>query len=116
MPWLPELFSAPALQKILDQRHQEELAAMPFFDGLLAGEPDALIDSFAGEPKLEDPVRGRVEGKRTFAAFVAEWSSWLTQRNVSVEGVGHAVLESRGFEEESFCTSRANVFTSAAGP
>jgi SnoaL-like domain len=35
---------------------------VPYYAGLLTGETDALIDSFAGEPQLHDPVRGRVKG------------------------------------------------------
>lgn len=98
MPWVPELFSAPALQRLEEQR-RHELAAVPFFDGLMAGEPEALAESFAGEPELHHPVRGRVKGARAFAAFVAEASAWLSQRDVSVEDVEHVVLERRGFEE-----------------
>ena len=56
MPWMPELFSTPVVQRVLDERRQERLVALPFFDGLLAGEPDALVGSFAGEPRLCDPV------------------------------------------------------------
>ena len=99
MPWVPELFTAPALQQLLDKRRRDKLVAVPFFDGLLAGEPDALVESFAGEPELHDPVRGRIKGVRAFKAFVAEMSAWLVQRNVSVEDVEHVVLEGRGFEE-----------------
>jgi hypothetical protein len=99
MPWVPELFTAPALQQILDQRHRDELAAVPYFDGLLAGEPGALVESFAGEPLLYDPVRGRVKGVPAFTAFVARTRDWLVQRNVSVETVDHAVLTDGGFEE-----------------
>ena len=99
MPWVPELFSAPALQRLLDKRRRDELVAVPYFDGLMAGEPDALVESFAGEPELYDPVRGRIKGARAFEAFVAEMSAWLVQRNVSVEDVEHVVLERRGFEE-----------------
>ncbi len=73
---------------------------MPFFDGLIAGEPDALVESFAGEPELHDPVRGRIKGVRAFGAFVAEMSAWLEQRNVSVEDVEHVDPRSEhGFEE-----------------
>ncbi len=99
MPWVPELFSAPVLERVLEQRQRDEVAAMPFFDGLLAGEPDALVDSFAGEPELYDPVRGRVKGVEAFRAFVAETSAWLAQRNASIANLGHVVLEQHGFEE-----------------
>ena len=93
VPWVPELFSAPVLQQVLDRRRRDQLVAVPFFDGLVAGEPDALVESFAGEPELYDPVRGRVKGVQAFRAFVAHMSAWLAQRNVSVEDVGHVVLQ-----------------------
>jgi hypothetical protein len=44
MPWLPELFSAPALAK-LEEKAQHEMVTVPFFEGLMAGEPDALVKS-----------------------------------------------------------------------
>ena len=69
---------------------------MPFFYGLTAGEPDALVDSFADEPELYDPVRGRVKGERAFRDFVAGLNEWLVRRNASVEDVGRVVLEERG--------------------
>jgi hypothetical protein len=85
MPWAPELFTAPALERLLDRRRRDELVAVPFFYGLMAGEPDALVKSFAGEPELYDPIRGRIKGVQAFEAFVAEMSAWIVQRNVSVE-------------------------------
>jgi len=99
MPWVPELFSAPVLQRWLDKRRRAALVAVPYFDGLLAGEPDALVESFAGEPELHHPVRGRIKGTRAFDAYVTETKAWLGQRNVSVEDVEHVITERRGFEE-----------------
>jgi SnoaL-like protein len=99
MPWVPELFTAPALQRLLEKRRLDELVAVPYFEGLMAGEPDALLESFSGEPELHHPVRGRIKGARAFEAFVTETSAWLRQRNVSVEDVEHVVAERCGFEE-----------------
>ncbi len=99
MPWMPELFTAPALQQLLDKRRRERLVAVPYFDGLLSGEPDALLESFAGEAEVYDPVRGRIKGAQPFRAFIADTREWLAQRNASVEDVEHVVLERRGFEE-----------------
>jgi hypothetical protein len=96
MPWLPELFSAPVLARM---EWRDELVTVPFFDGLVAGELDALVGSFAGEPELHHPVRGRIRGARAFEAFVSEMNAWLRERNVSVEGVEHVVRERRGFGE-----------------
>jgi hypothetical protein len=98
MPWTPELFSAPALQ-LLAEKRQRELVSVPYFDGLMAGEPDALVKSFAGEPELHLPMRGRVKGTRAFEAFASEAHSWLGRHNASVEEVEHGVTERHGFEE-----------------
>ena len=98
MPWVPELFSAPALAQVLDTR-QRELVSVPYFDGLMTGETEALIKSFAGMPEIHVPMRGRVKGARAFEAFVSETSSWLRQRNVSVEEVEHLITDRYGFEE-----------------
>jgi hypothetical protein len=98
MPFTPELFSAPTLQR-LESRRQHELAKVPFFDGLMAGEPDALVKSFAVVPEVYDPIRGRVKGTRAFQAFASEMSSWLRQRDFSVEDVDHLIAKRHGFEE-----------------
>jgi hypothetical protein len=93
---MPELFSA-AVQA---SARREPLAAVPYFAGLMAGESGALIRSFAGEPELHHPVRGRVKGARAFEAFVGATHGWLAERNASVEAVdlstwpltgGHAI-------------------------
>jgi hypothetical protein len=72
---------------------------VPYFDGLRAGELDALVASFADEPELHDPVRGRIRGIRAFETFVTETNAWLRQHNVSVDIVDYVILEGRGFEE-----------------
>jgi hypothetical protein len=98
MPWVPELFSTPALQRLEEER-RHKLATVPYFAGLMAGEPRALVDSFAGEPELHHPRRGRIKGARAFEAFVAETIAWIAQSNVAFEDVDHAVTERHGFEE-----------------
>ena len=99
MPWVPELFSAPVLDRWLEQRRRDTIVDVPYFDGLMTGELDALIGSFAGEPELHHPVRGRIKGRRAFAAYVADTAAWFAERNVSVEEVERVVAEQRGFEE-----------------
>jgi SnoaL-like domain len=98
MPWAPELFSAPALERLQEMRGRE-FVAVPFFDGLMAAQPDVLVNSFAAVPELHVPVRGRVKGTRVFEAFASETSAWLRQHDVSVEEVEHVISEQRGFEE-----------------
>jgi hypothetical protein len=99
MPWVPELFSAPVLERWLEERRLPHVADVPFFDGIVAGEIDALVGSFSGEPELHHPVRGRIKGRRAFETYVAETNAWLRERNIAVEDVARVVTEPRGFEE-----------------
>jgi SnoaL-like domain len=99
MPWVPELFSAPVVEELREKWRRERLESVPYYDGVLSGEHEALVKSFAGEPVLHDPLLGRVKGVRAFEAFVTNLSAWLAQRHVSVDDVAYVITESRGFEE-----------------
>ena len=72
---------------------------MPFYDGLLSGEIDALVGSFAGVPEVHHPVRGRIKGEPAFRRYVAETTARLAERNVEVEDVNVARGGGRGVEE-----------------
>ena len=85
MPWVPDLFSAPVLQQVLGRRRRDTLVAVPY--GLLAGDPDPLVESFAGVPELYAPVRGRVKDEAAFRVFVTETSAWLREHDASVDDV-----------------------------
>jgi hypothetical protein len=87
MPWAPELFSTPALADIAEKRRREHLRTVPFFDGLMTMEMDALVGSFAGEPELYHPVLGRIKGERAFRQFVVETNRWFTERGVTSEEI-----------------------------
>jgi hypothetical protein len=104
MPWQPELFSAPVLAGIWDRRaardrRAKSLTAVPYFDGVMTGEIDALIGSFAGEPELQHPVRGRIKGAPAFQRFIADTRAWVVERNVEIEDVNFVVTPRRGVEE-----------------
>ncbi len=98
MPWSPELFSAPVLGR-LEEKWQHELVTVPFFDGVMSEELDALIGSFAGQPELHHPERGRIRGERAFGRFVADTKAWLEQHDATIEDVEHVVTERAGFSE-----------------
>jgi hypothetical protein len=99
VPWAPELFSASALEGVLEKYRRERLRSVPFFDGLLSGEIDALIESFSGVPEVHHPVRGRIKGEAAFRHFVNEMTSWLAARKVDVEHVNFCIADPRGIEE-----------------
>jgi hypothetical protein len=96
---MPELFSAPVLERCLARHRRERLVAVPYFDGLLAGEIDALVESFADEPELHHPVRGRVKGTDAFRRFVSTTTTRLAERNVAVEHLDLIVTPQRTVEE-----------------
>ena len=84
MPWMPELFSAPVLERVRHQAADTRAAApVPYFAGVTSGETEALVGSFAGEPELHHPIRGRVKGRRAFERFVSETNAWLAERKPS---------------------------------
>jgi hypothetical protein len=84
MPWMPEVFTAPlAGARRAEARREEDAArtndAIAYYEGILAEELDALIRSFAGQPRVSDPRVGHVEGKREFRAFVSgRWTGWAS--------------------------------------
>src|SRR4051794_31874862 len=87
VPWIPELFSNAALARIWEDDRRRRLELVPFFVGLMTGETSALVDSFAGEPELHHPVRGRIKGVAAFERYVADTRAWLTDRNATAEDV-----------------------------
>jgi SnoaL-like domain len=99
VPWPPELFSASALERVEARHRREHLILIPFFLGLMTGEIDALIKSFAGEPEVHHPVRGRVKGAAAFERYAGETNLWLAERDVDVEDVNF-ILTPRGRIEE----------------
>ena len=80
MPWMPEAFAAP----IADTRSERDDAsandALPYYEGILANQPEALVRSFAGEPRVNDPRVRHVEGTRELHAFVNGTANWLRER------------------------------------
>jgi hypothetical protein len=98
MPFIPELFSAPALARI-EERRRARVEGVTFFDGLISGEIDALAGSFAGEPEVHQPVSGRIRGASAFARFVGYTTGWMDESGVSVEDVDSIRTPSRGVEE-----------------
>jgi hypothetical protein len=99
MPWIPELFSAPVLARLEEKWELERLDMVPYYVGLMSGELEALIRSFAGEPVLHEPLRGRIIGVQAFEAYVSELGSWLSHRNMTFDPIDHVIAEPRGFEE-----------------
>ena len=99
MPWLPELFSAPVLERVLERRREDGAPLVPYFQGLMAGELAALLGSFGGEPEIHYPVRGRVRGVGAFERYVGATIDWITGANGEVENVELLATPRRSVEE-----------------
>jgi hypothetical protein len=99
MPWMPEVFTAPKAEA----RRADDVArpndAIAYYEGILAGEPDALVRSFAGHPRVDDPRVGHVEGAEELHAFVSGTADWLRERDAVVENVALTHTASRTVEE-----------------
>jgi hypothetical protein len=96
---MPEVFTAP----IAEARRAEDVArvndAIAYYEGVLAGEPDALIRSFAGQPRVDDPRAGHIEGAEELRTFVSETANWLRERDAVVENVALTLTQFRTVEE-----------------
>src|SRR5918999_1876899 len=102
MPWMPEVFSAPlaAARRAQDEEATSTNDAVPYYEGILADEPDALVSSFAArQPVLDDPRVGYVEGDREFRAFASGTAEWLRERDAVVENVALTRTPTRTVEE-----------------
>jgi hypothetical protein len=104
MPWMPELFTAPIAEALrAEARREEDEArtndAIPYYEGILAEQPDALVRSFAGQPRVNDPRVGYVEGARELHAFVSGTADWLRERDAVVENVALTRTPTRTVEE-----------------
>jgi SnoaL-like domain len=100
MPWFPDLFSAPVLDRIRrDAADARAAEPVPYFDGVRSGETDALVGSFAGEPELHHPVRGRVRGRDAFERFVTDINAWLNERGAVFGEVERILTPYREIEQ-----------------
>ena len=104
MPWMPEVFTAPLAEARRVEAWREEKAArtndaIAYYEGIMAEEPEALVRSFAGQPRLNDPRVGYVEGAREMRAFVSGTADWLRERDAVVENVALTRTPTRTVEE-----------------
>ena len=99
MPWSPETFSAAALARVEERHRRERLVLIPFFLGLMTGELDPIVQSFAGEPEVHHPVRGRIRGAAAFERYAHDANAWLSARDAAIEDVGFILTPARRIEE-----------------
>ena len=99
MPWMPEAFTGPLAQAPRPVEDAPANDAIAYYEGIMAGEPEALVRSFAArQPVLDDPRVGYVEGARQLRAFVNGTAEWLRER-----------------VSERFCSSVTTSFSRSRG-
>src|SRR5215216_6255558 len=101
MPWMPEVFSAPIAEPRRTQEVTSANDAIPYYEGIMADEPEALVRSFAAQPVLDDPRVGYVESARSLRAFASGTVEWLRERDAVVENVALTRTPTRTVEEVS---------------
>jgi hypothetical protein len=96
MPWMPEVFTAPIAETLRASAND----AVPYYEGIMADQPEALVGSFAAQqPVLDDPRSGHLEGTAAFVSFVADQVAWLRERDAVVENVALTRTPTRTVEE-----------------
>ena len=88
MPWMPEVFTAPiaAARRAQEAEATSTNDTVPYYEGILADEPEALVSSFAArQPVLDDPRVGHVEGTRELRAFASGTAEWLRERDAVLD-------------------------------
>jgi hypothetical protein len=96
---MPEVFTAPLAQAPRAEEAAPASDAIPYYEGIMADEPNALVRSFAAQPVLDDPRVGYVEGARRLRAFVNGTAEWLRERDAVVENVALTRTPTRTVEE-----------------
>src|SRR5215216_4990516 len=99
MPWMPEVFTAPISEARRAEGEAPSNDAIAYYEGILAGQPDALVRSFAGQPRVNDPRVGHVEGEEELRAFISDTAEWLRERDAVVENVALTRTQTRKVEE-----------------
>ena len=99
MPWMPEVFTGPIAEARREQDGASANDTVPYYEGIMADQPEALVRSFAGEPRVDDPRVGHVEGARALHAFVNGTATWLRERDAVVENVALTLTPTRTVEE-----------------
>jgi SnoaL-like domain len=99
MPWISEVFTAPLAEALRAREAASTNDAVPYYEGIMAEESDALVSSFAGEPRVNDPRVGFVAGAGEFRAFVSGTLDWLRGRDAVVENVALTCTSTRTVEE-----------------
>jgi hypothetical protein len=79
MPWMPEVFTAPIAEARRSQRAMTINDAVPYYEGIMADEPDALVRFFAAQQLvLDDPASATWRSRRSYTPSSPGWRTGCT--------------------------------------
>jgi hypothetical protein len=70
-----------------------------FYSDLIDGDIHDIKAMFAGEPCLNEPVKGSVQGERELEHFIGNYRQWMQRRNPRIEHIDSICGDSRTVEE-----------------
>jgi hypothetical protein len=80
MPWSPEPSTRPpdVQQRFVNHPY------VAFYEGVLGMAPGALAASRAGQPRLDEPRSGQVEGAEAFTRWAVRTREWLLDAGAAI--------------------------------
>jgi hypothetical protein len=81
------------------RRRPREHPHAPFYEGVLNMGEEELLASWKGQPNLDEPRSGRVEGVDRFGRWVEETREWLLGADAAIRPVYLLVTPTRTVEE-----------------
>ena len=66
-----------------------------FYDTILEGDSDSLLELFAGEPYLNTPLQGEIKGSAPLRQFVSRQQAWLKEREAHSELINAIISDQR---------------------
>jgi hypothetical protein len=72
---------------------------MKFYSALFDGDVNDIKAMFAGEPLLNEPSKGQIQGERAFDHFIGNYRQWMRCRNPRVECIDSIAAKNRAVEE-----------------
>jgi hypothetical protein len=70
-----------------------------FYSGLFDGNINDIKAMFSGEPRLNEPSKGQVQGERAFEHFIGNYRQWMQSRNPRAERLDSIAAKNRTVEE-----------------
>lgn len=78
---------------------RERRETIPFYDGIRELDADALLRAWDGDPDLDDPRHGRVQGADAFREWLGKTKDWLHSADAESRAVDLIVTDPRTVEE-----------------